>query len=185
MELLVVMGLFSMTVLMASDVFLLSNRAQRRVLAITQAQGDIRFALESMVREIRTGRIDYASYAGNGGIAVPANHLIILSAAGSKEDFYVETSNTICPTNIPKCLALSINGGTAQSLTSSSVSIDRLSFYISPAQDPFAQASNGSYGSNIQPTVTIAIQAKTALTAPQDTLVMNAQTTAESRTYAR
>lgn len=180
-----VLGLFTLTVTMASDIFLLSNRAQRRVLTVTAAQADIRFALESMTREIRTGRVDYDRYAVTGGVAIPASHLIIQSAAGSREDFYLATDATICPMNSAACLALSVDGGTAQSLTSVGVSIQKLSFFISPQQDPFAQASNGAYGADAQPTVTIAIEARTTNTGPQDTLTFNAQTTVASRIYAR
>jgi len=102
MELLVVMGLFSVTVMMASSIFMLSNRAQRRVLAVTSAQADLRYALEAIVREARMGRIDYASYAGSGGaVSVPTNRLILKGPTGSEEEFYLETSPTVCPPTSP------------------------------------------------------------------------------------
>ena len=184
MELLVVMALFSLTVAMASDIFLLSNRAQRRVIAITGAQADLRFSLEAMTREIRTGKIDFDRYATTGGIALPASHLIIQSSQGSREDFYRETSKTICPAGSTGCLALSVDGGPAQALTSTGVTVAKLSFYISPQQDPFTQLPTGAYAANTQPTVTIAIEALTTNTG-QEVQTITAQTTVASRIYAR
>ena len=186
MEILVVMGVFSLTVTITSAIFLLSNQAQRRVLAITAAQADLRFAMEAIVREVRGGQIDYATYEGSqGGIAAPTDRLVVNSPSGNHLEFYAETNPTVCPTGITKCLAVKVNG-TSQSVTSSGVLLEKLVFYVTPGTDPFSiDAASGLYKSNAQPTVTMAIQIKTTGAKPLDIVTMNAQTTVTSRSYAR
>ncbi len=186
MELVVVLGVFSIAVAAASGIFLLANRAQRRVLAVTAAQADIRYALELLVREVRTGKINYAYYASAGGVKIPADHLVLINSSGQREDFYLETNVNICPASSVKCLVLSLNGGTAQAVTAAGTTIDKLLFFLSPQSDPFTvNPASGAYGSNLQPMVTIAMQARTTSVAAPDTLVLNAQTTVAARTYVR
>ncbi len=185
MELLVVMGIFVLTVGLASTIFIQSNRAQRRVLALTAAQADLRFALEAIVREVRGGQIDYATYAGSGGVQVPAGKLIIRSAAGSRLTFYAETNPTVCPSGVAKCLAVDVDGQ-KQSMTASRVLLQNLTFYITPQSDPFnADPASGLYGADQQPLVTIALKLKTGGSNTEDPAVLSAQTTVASRLYVR
>lgn len=185
MELLVVMGVFSLTVAIASSIFIQSNRAQRRVLALTAAQADLRFTLEAIVREIRGGQIDYASYEGSGGISVPAEKLIIRSASGSLLKFYAETNPTVCPGNVTRCLAVDVDGQ-VQSVTSSGITLQDLTFYISPQSDPFSvDPASGRYKADQQPLVTVALKVKTGGSKTEDAAILSAQTTVASRTYAR
>jgi prepilin-type N-terminal cleavage/methylation domain-containing protein len=185
MELLVVMGVFSLTVSLTSAIFIQSNRAQRRVLALTAAQADLRFALEAIVREVRGGQIDFATYAGSGGITIPSDSLIIKSASGSRLKFYAETNPTICPGNVTKCLAVNVDGQ-AQSVTSSGITLQNLTFFISPQADPFTlDPSSGLYKADQQPLVTVALKVRTIGSKTEDPAVLTAQTTVASRTYAR
>lgn len=186
MELLVVMGLFSVTVMIATNIFMLSSRAQRRVLAITAAQADLRYALEAMVREARMGQIDYAAYAASGGVAIPANRLVIKGPSGDQETFFLSNNPTVCPTGITKCLALTVDGSAPQALTTAGLEIDSLVFYVSPQADPFrADPASGLYAADEQPTVTIAVRAHTTGVGAQDVMSLNAETTTASRLYVR
>lgn len=187
MEMLVVLGVFSLTVMLTSSIFLLSNQAQRRVLASTAAQTDLRFALEAIVREVRTGKVDFETYeAAGGGVPVPTRRLILRNAAGQKLEFFLETSATVCPSGSSQCLAVSIDGGAAQSLTSASISVDDAQFYVTPSVDPFAfDAAAGDYKADLQPLVTMMIRVRTVATKPEDVVRYTAQTSVASRTYAR
>lgn len=185
MELLVVMGVFSLTVAITSAIFIQSNRAQRRVLALTAAQADLRFSLEAIAREVRGGQIDYATYAGSGGVPIPADKLLIKSASGSNLKFYAETNPAICPSNVTKCLAVNVDGQ-AQSVTSSGVTLQNLTFFISPQTDPFTiDPASGLYKTDQQPLVTIAMKVKTAGSKTEDPVTLSAQTTIASRLYVR
>lgn len=185
MELLVVMGIFSLTVALTSSIFLLSNQAQRRVLAITSAQADLRFALEAIVRETRAGFIDYETYEAAGGIQVPAESLIVRAASGSRLEFYAETDPAICPSGVAKCLAVRVDG-VSQSVTSSGILLENLTFFITPQADPFAiDAASGLYKADEQPMVTLAMKVKTQGRKPEDVVTLNAQTTIAARSYVR
>lgn len=185
MELLVVMGVFSMTVAMTSAIFIQSNRAQRRVLFQSAAQADLRFVLEAIVREVRGGRIAYGTYAAAGGVSVPTDHLLIESAGGQALKFYVETSPSVCPTGIPKCLAVDVDGQ-AQSLTSSGIILDDATFFVNPQTDPFSlDEASGQYLADAQPTVTLALKVHSVGNRPEDIVRLDAQTTVASRAYVR
>jgi len=185
MELLVVMGIFSLTVALTSSIFLLSNQAQRRVLAITSAQADLRFALEAIVREVRAGTIDYETYEASGGIQIPADRLIVVSASGSRLEFYAETSPAVCPPGVARCLAVRVDG-VSQSVTSSGVLLENLTFFITPQADPFTiHEASGLYNSDAQPLVTLAMKVRTQGRRPEDIVTLNAQTTIAARSYVR
>jgi prepilin-type N-terminal cleavage/methylation domain-containing protein len=187
MELLVVMGIFSIVVTLSSSIFLQSNRAQRRVLTATAAQADLRFVLEAIVREVRSGSIDYARYASSGGVSVPTERLILKNANGQREEFFLDRTVGVCPTGVTQCVAMSLDGSAAQSLTSLGVNVDRLTFYVTPQLDPFTpDPATGLFSSNKQPTVTIAIRVTTVGgQARQDPVTYTAQTTVASRNYVR
>lgn len=185
MELLVVMGIFSLTVALTSSIFLLSNQAQRRVLAITAAQADMRFTLESIVREVRAGFIDYETYEASGGIQVPSANLILRSASGARLEFYMETNPSICPPGVAACLAVRVDG-VSQSVTSSGVLLENVTFFITPQADPFMiDEGSGLYKSDEQPVVTVAMKVRTQGKKPEDIVVLNAQTTISARSYVR
>lgn len=186
MELLVVLGVFSLAVTMTSAIFLQANAVQRRVLVVNAAQADLRFALEAMVREIRNGGIDYSFYEGGGGIQIPADRLVVINSFGQREEFFLETSPAICPEGISQCIAVRIDGGAAESLTSSSINVENLVFYISPSVDPFTiDDASGVYPADLQPTVTVAMTVRTNAIKAENILNLSAQTTATARTYAR
>lgn len=62
MEMVVVLAVFSTTALMAVDLFLTITNVQRQVRNVQAVQSDARFAMESMVKTVKQGTIDYAYY---------------------------------------------------------------------------------------------------------------------------
>lgn len=54
-EVLVALAVFSTAVTIVTDVFLMSAKAQRKILATQRLQADARFVLETMAREARMG----------------------------------------------------------------------------------------------------------------------------------
>jgi len=185
MELLVVMGIFSLTVGMTSSIFLLSNQAQRRVLAITAAQSDLRFTLEAIVREVRAGLIDYETYEASNGIQIPSDNLILRSASGERLEFYASSDPAVCPAGVSKCMAVRVDG-VSQSITSAGLQLESLTFYITPQTDPFTiDEASGLYKADSQPLVTVAMKLKTLTTRPGDSVTLDAQTTVAARSYVR
>ncbi|MBI3956434.1 MAG: type II secretion system protein [Candidatus Kerfeldbacteria bacterium] len=66
-EILVVVAVFSITMLVAVNIFLITTRSSRRAALSQKIQGDVRFAVEAMAREVRYGTIDYDCYSPNPG----------------------------------------------------------------------------------------------------------------------
>lgn len=63
-ELIVAIGIFSLVVIMIFGIFSLAIISQRRIIALRNVQDNIRFTIESMAREIRTGK-NFTSGAGS------------------------------------------------------------------------------------------------------------------------
>lgn len=189
MELLVVMSIFSTVVLIASDVFLISTRTQRKIYAFERAQGDARYTMEAITREVRSGEIDYAYYATrNPALGSPDSELALLQSDLTPIRFKLSDTSTqnLCPDGIGPCLLVTVGSGTAQAVTPKNVIVRTAKFYIQPLADPtILDAATGLYSSNIQPRVTIVLtlQSKAVDTAEQSTVYL--QTTATSRAYKR
>ncbi|MBI4414916.1 MAG: type II secretion system protein, partial [Candidatus Kerfeldbacteria bacterium] len=62
-EILTVVSIFAVTSLIATNIFVITSRFQRKAATSQKLQGDIRFAVEAIAREVRFGTIDYGCYA--------------------------------------------------------------------------------------------------------------------------
>ncbi len=63
-EILLVMGIFSTTLLLVTNIFVGSTRLQQRTIVTQRLTGDARFTLETIARAVRTGTVDYDFYYG-------------------------------------------------------------------------------------------------------------------------
>jgi prepilin-type N-terminal cleavage/methylation domain-containing protein len=63
-EILLVMGIFSTTLLLVVNIFVGSTRLQQRTIVTQRRTSDARFTLEIMARSIRSGTVDYDFYYG-------------------------------------------------------------------------------------------------------------------------
>jgi prepilin-type N-terminal cleavage/methylation domain-containing protein len=186
MELLVVLGIFSTTVMLASAIFLQTNAVQRRVILVNAAQSDLRFSFEAMVREVRHGGLDYDYYEGEGGIELPTDRLVVTNPYGQREEFFPSTDSSVCPIGISKCIAVRIDGGQPEAMSSNSFILEDMFFYITPSANPFVlDETSGTYLSDVQPTVTIVVSGRTNGLKPTDIFNIDIQTTVAARTYAR
>lgn len=70
-EILMVVAIFSMAVLMSTDVFLTANRSQRQAQSQQRVQADARFTIETIAREIRSSIPDYKFYANPPAAVIP------------------------------------------------------------------------------------------------------------------
>jgi len=190
MEMLVVLGLFSTTVVAASDIFLLANRSQRKVFSLERTQADARYAMEAMTREIRSGRIDYDYYAARGTAAgAPDTELALVDSTGTPILFHVSDASdeASCPdaTSVP-CLFVTVGGSPPAPITPKGVSVRSASFYIAPADDPaIFDAGTGTYTSSVQPHVTIVLVMDGLAQKVEDRARVQFQTTVSSREYVR
>lgn len=194
MELLVVLGIFSMVVTAASDIFMLTGRSQRRVFGLERTQADARFAMEALTREIRTGRIDYAYYAarvaaGGATFGAPETELALIDSTDTPLRFFLSVTDeekAACAADSIPCLLVSVDGGAASAITPKGVSLSTLAFYISPLADPTEfDVDNGEFLTNEQPRVTIVLSLDSVAGREDERAHLNLQTTVTNRRYDR
>lgn len=187
-EMLVTMALFSTVVVIAADIFMLTGRAQRKLYGLERTQADARFTLEAIVREVRTGRIDYAYYAGRGTpLAVPDAELALRDSTDTPIRFRLSTSAAQCiDANSSPCLLVTVGSNSEQAITPRNVAVLSAKFFVSPGADPATfDPVTGTYAKNVQPHVTVALvlESRGVRAAEQSTVYV--QTTATSRSYKR
>lgn len=184
-ELLVVLALLAITVVAVVDIFSTVSRSLKQLYANQQVQADLRFAAESMVREIHVGSLDYAYYQSQGillevgGVVQPLTILALLDSTNQPVRFRQDPATQLLQ-------VMRGSGGTWQPLTSDYVKAVSLRFYLVPASDPFVPCGTGGCGTvpNEQPRVTFSLTAQSQ--APGQPLsAVYFQTTVETRSYRR
>lgn len=130
LEMMVAMGLFAFVITIVFSTFVLAITSQRRIMALRNIEDNARFALESMAREIRTGK----------NFSNTNSQISFMNAKG--ESVIYRFNN--------KVIEKSSNGGLDYlPVTSPEVSVDYLNFYL---------MGEGA-GDNQQPRITITIGA--------------------------
>ncbi len=129
-ELIVAIGIFGLVVTMAIGILVIALVSQRRIIALRNIEDNSRFTIESMAREVRTGK-NFSSSVGS---------LSFTNAKG--ESVIYRLNNGI--------VEKSSDGGASYSaITGSETTINYLNFYLM-GQSP---------GDGLQPRVTITIGA--------------------------
>lgn len=127
-ELIVAIGIFGLVIGMVVGIFVLSIISQRRIIALRNVEDNIRFASESMAREIRTG----VNFSGGGST------LSFTNASGQSVVYRLNGS----------AIEKSVNGGSTYSaVTGSEITVNYLSFYL----------AGQTLGDGLQPRITVVI----------------------------
>lgn len=127
-ELIVAIGIFGLVVVMTVSIFVSALISQRRIISLRNIEDNVRFVLESMAREIRTGK----NFSGS------VNSLSFTNAKG--ESIMYRLNN--------KTIEKSSDGGANYSIvTGPEVTVDYLNFYL------LGQAP----GDGLEPRVTITV----------------------------
>lgn len=158
-EVLVTIAIFMLIMTAIMSIFLSVINAQRRVTAQRKIQQDMRYVTERIERDIRTGKIDYASQSG----FIGATELYVIPQDGSVVQYAIQGG------------AVVRNG---ERLTSSATQIDRLSFLIYPDESSYQGGS-----SNEQVRVTMYVKAHVRIL--QETSETIFQTTISNRSYEK
>lgn len=186
MEMVVVLGIFSLTVATASDIFIMSNRAQRKVFSMERAQADARYTLEAMVREIRNDMLDYSAYGGT--VPAPAESLALIDESSSHITFSKsdDVTGQYCssPDSRP-CLLVVVDGSDPAPVTPKNVKLRNLKFYISPSQDSnLFDSTADRFMNDLQQRVTVVMVLENVNQTEGLTLT-SVQATAASRQFRR
>ena len=125
-ELMVAIGIFGLVVSMVFGIFVLALISQRRIIALRNVEDNIRFTIESMAREIRTGK----------NFSSGASWLSFTNAKGESVIYRLNGG----------IVEKSSNGGASYSaVTGSETTVNYLNFYLT------GQAA----GDGLQPRVTM------------------------------
>ena len=186
METVLVMAIFSIATTYAVGIFVKSNTVQKRTANVQQLTADARFVVEVMAREVRMGKIDY-DYTGyvlplDGPQTVLAikdqdNQPVRFRRFAAAED---RQAVQVCTGDDVFC-SLDANW---TDITPNNLTVNRLNFYIAPAQDPFSWQLPDYY-SDLQPLVTIILETESLASAELEQHLSYFQTTVSSRSYQR
>jgi prepilin-type N-terminal cleavage/methylation domain-containing protein len=148
-EMIVSLSIFVLVLLIATDVFVVINRSQRKVAATQKIQDDVRYLIEVMSQDVRLSRINYAFYESSDiridlhpdvTMTVPVRILALVTQS-NEFVFYrfwgITNRVQYCKEST---LGLSCNPTTGtgwNDLTPAGVSIADLRFVITPTADPF------------------------------------------------
>ncbi|MBU1037033.1 prepilin-type N-terminal cleavage/methylation domain-containing protein [Patescibacteria group bacterium] len=169
METVLVLGIFSIATTAAMGIFIQSQRLQRQVSNLQRVMSDARYVLEVVAREVRLGSIDYDFYQSY-NLNEPQEILAILDQDSNIERFKKETVEG--RDAIQVCLGDGCGSESWADITTANLSVERLSFFISPPD-----ASD-----NQQSLVTIVLETKNLV---GESRAYNFQTTVSSRSYQR
>ena len=124
LEMVVAVGVFSVAILLATSSFLSLQNAEKKIQSAVNIQNNLRFAMEIMAKEIRTGE---SYHCGTDSGTEPLDCLSGSSSLTFKNAF----GQTIIYRKIDSSIQKSSDGGTIfQPLTSSDVRVDDLKFYV-------------------------------------------------------
>ncbi len=190
LEMVVAVAIFIVIALLVTDIFLIASKSHRRTMEVQKVLSDSRFAMESMVREIRMDEVAYNHISDEElGLIGEDNKLII----------FKQEDSDVCPDDESRpCLAVGQDTDGDDiidqwaSITPAGIALVRLHFYISPLDDPFELITEPgpfyySYAYNLQPRVTIVLATRSVNPPQGETVpeVIYLQTTAVARIYKR
>lgn len=185
METVLVLGIFSIATTYAISIFVQSNAVQKRTANIQRTTSDARYVLEVMAREFRMGSLDY-TFAG---YQLPFEGVQSVLALRDENNQPVRFRRAeveagrwaaqICASS--EACAADIDW---LDITPPELSVERLSFYLSPAESPFVWQLP-DYAANQQPLLTIVLETKSLLNDPTAAHLSHFQTTVSGRSYQR
>lgn len=190
LEMLVAVSIFVVLVVAATDIFMMANRSQRKVFDLQAMQASSRFTLDAIVREIRTGTVDYGYYAGlENGMQNPAEVLALIDSQETPIKFYEsdQTNGQYCQDEQSRpCLLVEVGSFDPAPLSPLGVKVRSANFFVSPEQGPFDfDAAASDYSSDKQPTVTVMLSLESVGRKSDERTYLDLQTTATSRLYQR
>lgn len=206
-ELVLVTAIFAITIVLAVDIFLVVTKLQRKAVSSQRLQGDARFTMELMAKDVRLGQIDYGFYAdlatqcavANASCAVDFSDTVPILALRDTQGEQIVYRRTDATTPQQPNWSLWHGGGTSlevcigdclstnaiwEEITPEGVHVVSTKFYIQPGEDPFTPTS-GSFTNNRQPLVTIQLGTQGEGSNIEEQGYIFLQTTVSTRIYER
>jgi prepilin-type N-terminal cleavage/methylation domain-containing protein len=168
-EILITIGIFAITLVIVSSIFININNLQQQTALLERLQNDGRYMLEKIGKEIRGRELDYASSGLQPGGAT--DKLVF------KPDEYDETL-AIKFDDTKKELLFDLSGNPA-AINSSDVLVEKATFIVMPEADPYAIGSIETS----QPRVMVSLVLKNKDLPPAKQKTLRLQTTFSSKNY--
>lgn len=205
LELLISASIFSITVVIGINLFFNIIDIQKRTSYVQQVQGDARYVMEEITRQLRQGYLDYEYYYDLESRTYDFNSPILAVKDLDNNRFYFKRVDTgevlingssdtrhvlqncaveIQTDELEKC----DTDSNWQTVTPAEVHVKNFRFFPTPLFDPFLLDEEGQtyeYAAHDQPKVTIIFQTETDRQEKKYQVRTNLQTTISSRVYAR
>lgn len=180
-ELIIVVSIFSIIVTIIGTTFILFSKAEVKTSINEHLLADGRYLLETIVRSVRTNKIDYSLYTSP--IINPVEYLAVRNSDNNLIEFRFDESN--CPNGITSCMMMTHLDGTGV-LSGKNMNVDYAKFYIMPLLNPFDVDGTGNYASNEQPSILMVLGlSSTKTTAEGIPVTIELQTTISTKAYER
>lgn len=180
-ELIIVVAIFSIITVIVGSTFILFSKAEATTSINERLLADGRYLLETMVRSIRTNKVDYSLYTSP--IINPVDYISVRNSENNLIEFRYEESD--CPNEIIGCLIMNHLDGTG-TLSGKNMNVDYAKFYVTPVLNPFEVTESGDYASNEQPSIMILLGISSTQETPNGEPVrIQLQTTISTKAYER
>ncbi len=170
-EVLVTMAIFSITALMAVNVFLIFVQQQRRALNQQELQNDARAVVEQIAKDLREGSVDYSYYStflvGEpkklfAALTGTGNECLVVRDALNTQILYRLNSTTktiqrmvpIAPVTVACNDASLTTAWDNTDISPPNLTVSSFTFFISPSEDPFAAQVAMECGTESPPSFT-------------------------------
>ncbi len=176
-ESIVSMTIFAFLVSSIIGIYVGALRIDRKTRAQRVVTQNARYIMDYIAKEVRNGRIDYASYPGQTVSGVTS--LYVINQALEQELF--QLSGTSCTSASSNCAITLTKNSATTNLNSSNVRVTKLEFRTRPTTDPHTPAKTV----NVQPNVIVILELQSNASGlnPQDQVTLNIQSTFTERYY--
>ncbi|KKT40840.1 MAG: hypothetical protein UW30_C0017G0010 [Candidatus Giovannonibacteria bacterium GW2011_GWA2_44_13b] len=147
-EMIVALGVFSGAALIGVSALLSLTVSQRKAMAIQSAYDNMRFGVEVISKDLRTGDIYHCSSAGN--LTLPQDcppgvndadplhqSITFLNSSGQTVRYRFSTCGA------SGCIQKTVNGGTDEQITGDDVNIQDLRFFVTGSRPSVAEIADG------------------------------------------
>ena len=174
-EILVTVGIFAITVIISSGIFINVNNLQQQAASMERLQNEGRYVLEKIGKEIRGRELDYSQlvFSSTG----------LVDSLVFKKDEFGEVLELDFNKN-SKSILFTLDGEMGRNsaqLNSSDVLVDKALFLVNPQDDPYSLFSTSTPFA--QPRVTILLSLKNKNMPERYQRSLDLQTTFSSKVY--
>lgn len=135
LEMTIALGIFVVLITLTLGIYSSSLKAERRTVQISKLQQEAQLIMEIIAKEIRSSKVDYAFYPGS--VVDPVNgqsQLALLDKSGHETVFRFNSSNDALEVCTQNCAG----SGVFTAIPPQDVVIQDLTFFITPAANPFS-----------------------------------------------